>query len=551
MVERFRQLGWVALVGAACVHSDAERFAAVESTRALVQAGQCDEAAPGLRGVIDEAPSSEPAATALYFRAGCEEVRQRFDAARPLYRRVLEEHPRSPLVPSALFRLGVIEREAGAPEKARERYVQLVERFPSAEEIPAALNNLAVLEENLGHVDAAVRLYERLANEHRDSPLAASALFRVAVNAEKIFDFEKALATYARLAEEHPDSADLEAALFNRARLLEGLTRWREAADAYLRYAERFPESTDAPQNVVRAGRLLELVDDPTRALAAFDAFVTRFGETPSELRVVAQTERAGLLRKLGRAREAEAADAAALDAVDALTRNLERETSCAPGATADAGLAPTCGSAEGEARTRRLLESERLRGELLAGAGRVPEAEDAYRRALALFDARGLTPERNPEASDVAAQAAFALAELLDATRSARTIAGSTTVDVERAFKNYAEDTRRVVSAFEAVGRFKQPQWTLRARLRHAEALEHFADVIDALPALKSPNCAPAMFCTGGFAQSDALRDQAESLYESILDETLRTGVGGAWVEGATKGLQRIRATRAPDAGR
>jgi tetratricopeptide (TPR) repeat protein len=369
--------------------------------------------------------------------------------------------------------------------------------------------------------DEAAALFASLVAEDPRHPFADKALYNAAACHEAARRFDSALRLQERLYAEYPDSAFADEALFRVAWNAENSYDFEKAVERYLLLVERYPRSARRKDALFDAARSLENLQRYDEAARAFARYAELYPDAEDAPR--AQFH-AALVYEKARAWQRE------VEALSALGRG--------PGRAAPPDLLV-------QAHLRRALASRELGDERAARSG--------FDAAVAEFARSQLDPDAAPAAAAAAAEARFRLAEYeFERFDAVKLPATATPKRLKAALEAKLSELKRVAPAYDAVKRYRRPEWTLAAFYRQAFLLERLAQALYQAPVppeLQRPGqeeyLAAYQDQLAHFAQP--YEDQAVQVYVQAAKAARELHVKNAWTRKIAESLARYRPREHP----
>ncbi len=472
-----------------------------------------------------------PKAPAIAYKAG--EVfytHGDFDEARCRFEDVIARWPKADVVQYAANLI----IESHLAERSWKAVVDAAERLQKADlgggaELARALQkfklggrfNLAMQLMEEKSYDEAGRLFLALVDEDPRHEFADKALYNAASCFESARRFESALRLYERVSAEYPGSAFADAALFRVAWNAENTYDFDKAVDRYLALVERYPKSKHRKDSLYNAARSLENLQRYEPAAAAFARYAKLYPDAEDAART--QFHAALIYEKT---REWRREIQALQDFARRFSRSKEHEL---------------------------LVQAQLKVGLAYRELGQEKEAGKAWEAAVAEFARRRLVPESHPVAAAAAAEASFRLAER-DFERFDRIRLPATTnpKKLKKALEAKLAEMKKVAPRYDAVKRYKRPDWTLAAFYRQAYLLERLAQTLYEAPVppeFRRPGqeeyLAAYQDQLAQFAQP--FEDQAVAVYVQAIGAARELHVKNEWTRKISESLARYRPREYP----
>jgi len=316
----------------------------------------------------------------------------------------------------------------------------------------------------------SVELYHGLAGRTPACDRRDEVLLNLAIHAQAANLVGRAIAALEALVDEHPDSEHVADAHRRIGEAYHAIAIYERAADHYEAFVRRSPGSADAADALANAVFFRLGLGQRDRALSA-----ARFFE-----------------RRLSRAHPEQAADVAF--SVGTVFEDQSDHRAVV------SHYRRWIGRHAGAASPARVVEAHVAIGRAQRHAGDAQSAGLSFSSALEAWEALGPAVEALParertrvlrEARAAAAEAAFGEADVLYErfrdTPLPRYRRGAVEAWVERAFTPWLTEQltllARAEAAFERVGRFEDPRWTIASAARVGEMYARFADAFGDAP--------------------------------------------------------------------
>ena len=398
VADRQWQPAHAALAAAAAGLSGEQKAEAVLlDASALVELKQPAEAAKLLAALDREQPKWPRRDEVLLLQVRA--LREAGDRAAALEaaERLVKEFPAGPNGDVAWYRLGQLRQDAGKPDEAIAAFSEVVKLAPNGGRAAWSLLATGWCHEAKGRLPEAIKAWSELLSRHPQSPAAASALLARSDVRQRTGDFAGGLADAEKLlAEARAGKASLDAAALGEARLIEGLClagqkKYAPAAAAFQKLLQEQPQFAGADRVLFELGVVQSLDGKAADAATTFTTLVEKFPKSGFA---------AESWLEIGESRwakeqyaEAAQAYAAAVAAAGAGTGRMALVAEQArhklgwshamrkDHAAAAAAFAAQLAAAPDGAFAK---DAQAMLGESLLAQGKVPEAAQAFAKALA-----------------------------------------------------------------------------------------------------------------------------------------------------------------------